>query len=83
LEEKRLADQRKKYEKHIEILEKIVDRYMQSTKQTTIQTSIAKLSYRKSESVVVDYSAAIADEYMRTKIIKEADKAAIKEAIKN
>lgn len=47
-----------------------------------IETSIAKVSFRKSESVEVDNIELIPAEFIITKTTKQADKIAIKNAIK-
>lgn len=82
LEIKRLQDAKKRFSDTNGSLERMVDRFLQSTQQTSFDTSIAKISYRKSESVVIDDETLLSDEYMRVKTTKEPDKIAIKERLK-
>lgn len=82
LEIKRLQDAKKRFSDTNASLEKMVDRFLQSTQQTSFDTSIAKIWYRKSESVVIDDENLLSDEYMRVKTTKEPDKVAIKERLK-
>lgn len=82
-EEERLAKNRKSMENSAEWLRRLVDLYMKSSKQDKVETSIAKLSYRKSEQVVIVNELEIPAEYMRTKTTTEPDKTLIKEALKS
>lgn len=82
-EEERLAKNRKSMENRAEWLKRLVDLYMKSSKQDKVETSIAKLSYRKSEQVVIVNELEIPAEYMRTKTTTEPDKTLIKEALKS
>ena len=79
---KRLQDRKKHYSDTNASLERMVDRFLQSTQQDRFDTSIAKISYRKSESVVIDDETLLSDEYIRVKTTKEPDKIAIKERLK-
>ncbi len=79
---KRLQDQKKKYSDTNQSLERMVDKFLQSTCQTSFDTSIAKISYRKSESVSILDESLLNSEYLRVKTTSEPDKIKIKEDIK-
>lgn len=79
---KRLQDQKKKYSDTNQSLERMVDKFLQSTCQTSFDTSIAKISYRKSESVSILDESLLTSEYLRVKTTSEPDKIKIKEDIK-
>lgn len=79
---KRLQDAKKKYSDNNWSLEKLVDWFLQSTGQTSFDTSIAKISYRKSESVTILDESLLSSEYLRVKTTSEPDKVKIKEDIK-
>lgn len=83
IEIKRLSDQKKRFDNNKKVLEGILDQYLKVSKIDKLETSIAKLSYRKSESVTVLDEDLLNDEYWREKITKEVDKIKIKEDIKN
>ena len=82
-EEERLAKSRKSMESKAAWLKRLVDLYMKSSKQDKAETSIAKLSYRRSEQVNIINELEIPKEYMRTNTTVEPDKTLIKEALKN
>jgi len=79
---KRLEDQKKKYSTTNKSLERMVDKFLTSTCQTSFNTSIAKISYRKSESISILDESLLNSEYLRVKTTTEPDKIKIKEDLK-
>ena len=80
-EEKRLADIRRKLERHAEAIKGYLARECIKTGVEKIGGVSANISFRTSEKTVIDNEADIPDEYWRVK--KEPDLAAIKAAIKS
>ena len=79
-EEKRLAEIRRKLERHAEAVKCYLARECINTGVEKIGGVSANISFRTSEKTVIDNEAEIPDEYWRVK--KEPDLAAIKAAIK-
>lgn len=80
-EEKRLAEIRRKLERHAEAIKGYLARECIKTGVEKIGGISANISFRTSEKTVIDNEADIPDEYWRVK--KEPDLAAIKAAIKS
>lgn len=74
------ATAKKKRDANIERLKHYIDEQLQKAGIEKLQAGAFKLSYRKSESVLITDDQAIPDIYLKVK--KEADKTAIKKAIK-
>lgn len=79
-EEKRLAEIRRKLERHAEAIKGYLARECINTGVEKIGGISANISFRTSEKTVIDNEAEIPDEYWRVK--REPDLAAIKAAIK-
>lgn len=79
-EEKRLAEIRRKLERHAEAVKSYLARECINTGVEKIGGVSANISFRTSEKTVIDNEAEIPDEYWRVK--REPDLAAIKAAIK-
>lgn len=79
---KRLQEMKRVRVNSIERLKTTLKIAMELTGLHEIKTPTLKVSFRKSESVQVDDVVLLDEKYVRTKVIKEADKTAIKEAIK-
>ena len=62
-------------------LEGYLSTTMQKNAISSISTSIAKISFRKSSAVVITDEKLIPEEFIKTKEVKSIDKIAIKEAI--
>lgn len=80
-EEKRLAEIRRKLERHAEAIKGYLARECIKMGVEKIGGISANISFRTSEKTVIDNEADIPDEYWRVK--KEPDLAAIKAAIKS
>ena len=76
IEKDLFAEREKKAKNKAEKLKAYLDQYLNGDK---FNTTKVKISYRKSEKIVIDDIDLIQEEYI--KIIREADKTAIKEAI--
>lgn len=77
---KTLDAMQKSKEKQIEFLEKVLAQLTQNNKWTN---GVETISYRKSEQVIVEDLESLPTQYLRKKEIVEADKTALKEALKN
>lgn len=80
-EAKRLMDIAKFYSNRVKRIKQSVTYAMQAHGIEKIETDYFRLSFRKSESVVVDDVEKLSDEYIVTK--KSANKVAIKKALKS
>lgn len=80
IESKRLGEIAKFYKNRAERVKKSVAWAMESHSVEKIETDMFRLSFRKSESVVVDDVEKLEEKYIVVK--KQADKTAIKKAIK-
>lgn len=78
---KRLTDLKKKRERLAERLKENISRSMLEHDIEKLDTGLFKLSFLKSESVLVD-DTQLDEKYIVTKITKQADKVAIKKALK-
>lgn len=78
-EETRLADRRRSTEKKIEFFKRMLADNMDGQKFSTAKCAV---SFRKSETVEVDDMQLLPAELLRVKNIIEADKTAIKTALK-
>ena len=78
-EEQRLLERRKVSERKAESLKNYLQAMLGGQKWKSAR---AVVSYRKTQSVVVDDLDALPTEYMRFKTISEPDKVAIKDALK-
>lgn len=81
-EEKLLADRRRAREKRIESLKGYLTASMMAANENGIETSKVCLSFRKSESVVVN-EAILDKQYLTEKVTYSPDKTAIKKALKD
>ena len=80
-EEKLLADRRRAREKRIESLKNYLTSSMVAANENGIETSKVCISFRKSESVVVN-ETILDKQYLAEKVTYSPDKTAIKKAIK-
>lgn len=81
-EEKALADRRRAREKRIENLKNYLTSSMVAANENGIETSKVCISFRKSESVVVN-EALLDQKYFNEKVTYTPDKTAIKKALKD
>lgn len=81
-EEKALADRRRAREKRIENLKNYLASSMVAANENGIETSKVCISFRKSESVVVN-EALLDQKYFNEKVTYTPDKTAIKKALKD
>ena len=81
-EEKALADRRKAREKRIENLKNYLTSSMVAANENGIETSKVCISFRKSESVVVN-EEILDRKYFNEKVSYTPDKTAIKKALKD
>lgn len=81
-EEKALAERRKSKEKKAERLKAYLLRSMQCLGDKKFETSRVAVIIRKSDVTVIDEPDAIPARYVKEKIERQPDKAAIKKAIK-
>lgn len=81
-EEKALADRRRAREKRIENLKNYLTSSMVAANENGIETSKVCISFRKSESVVVN-EALLDQKYFNEKVSYTPDKTAIKKALKD
>lgn len=82
-EEAALAARRKAHEKKAGGLQDYLGAMLTAAGKDKLETARAKLSFRRSEAVIVDNLDTIPAEYRREKVTVEADKTAIKAAIKD
>jgi len=78
---KRLTDLKKKRERLAERLKENISRSMLEHNIEKLDTGLFKLSFLKGESVLAD-DTQLDEKYIVTKITKQADKVAIKKALK-
>jgi hypothetical protein len=78
----RLNNMKKVVERRAERLKEIISRAMIAHDIKEVKTDLFKVSFLKSEAVLVD-EALLDEKYLITKVTKQADKVAIKKAIKN
>ena len=78
----RLTNMKKMAEKRAERLKEYISRAMLAHNITEVKTDLFKVSFLKSESVLVD-DAELDEKYIIIKTTKQADKVAIKKAIKS
>jgi hypothetical protein len=81
-EEKALADRRRAREKRIENLKNYLTSSMVAANENGIETSKVCISFRKSESVVVN-EEILDRKYFNEKVSYTPDKTAIKKALKD
>lgn len=82
-EEKALAERRAVREKKAERLRRYLSDSMQALGDTKLETARVALSFRKSESVVIEDQSALPVEFIKVKMTETPDKVAIKKAIKS
>ena len=82
-EEKVLAELRSVREKKAERLRRYLSDSMQALGDTKLETARVALSFRKSESVVIEDQAALPVEFLKVKMTETPDKTAIKAALKS
>jgi chaperonin cofactor prefoldin len=80
---KRLKDRKETIENGLDRLKTSLSQAMILNGMTEIKCDTLKASFRKSESVEIIDFEKLPDNFKRTKIVMEADKIKIKEAIKN
>lgn len=81
-EERKLAERRGRNERKAERLRRYLSDSMLALGDTKLETARVALSFRKSESVVIEDQAALPVEFLKVKMTETADKAAIKKALK-
>ena len=79
----RLTALKKYYATRSENLKNYVAYSMDKAGQDKIETSVVKLSFRKSDSLVVDNESLVPSEYIIIKQVTQVDKNAIKKDIKD
>lgn len=79
---KRLNDLKYSYEKKANNIKNYISFSLQKNGIEKLETDIAKLSFRKSQSLTITDENLIPKEFITIKEIKNIDKMAIKEAIK-
>lgn len=83
-EEKRLKEKRKSVEKSAERLKSYVLENLLMLDKKKIKTSVGDIAIRKSQAVEINTDVNVLDDrFKRVKTTVEADKTALKEAIKN
>jgi hypothetical protein len=82
LEIKRLQALKKPLVNSIDRLKNNLSQAMQMFDVTELKTPLLKINFRKSESVEIEDIALLDADFVKTTIIKAADKIAIKDAIK-
>lgn len=80
---KRLSDLKKSVSNKAKNIENYISYAMKKHNIEKIDADIAKISFRKSETLEVENEALIPEEFILTKEIKQVDKMAIKKAIKD
>ena len=80
-EEKNLADRRKVKENKIESLKRYLSDGLTMAGYQKFETARCALSFRKSKQVEIQEGTELPAEYITTKIVEQADKKALKEAI--
>lgn len=80
---KRLQNAKKQREKASEYLKERIKHAMELFNIEEIKTPLVKINFRKSETVEVEDVNALPNVYKNVKVVETADKAMIKEAIKN
>jgi hypothetical protein len=78
VEAKRLLELSKSYRNRANSIEKWVKYSMLSHGITEIKTSLARISFRRSEQVVIVDESLIPEKFIKTKVTKSIDKVAIK-----
>ena len=81
-EEQTLSERRKSAERKAEYLKDYLSLCMDIVGQNKLETDKCKISFRRSESVNITDFDKLPEEYKRTKTVVEADKTAIKDALK-
>lgn len=82
IEEQILSERRKSAERKAEYLKDYLSLCMDIVGQNKLETGKCKISFRRSEFVNITDFDKLPEEYKRTKTIVEADKTAIKDALK-
>ena len=82
-EERKLAERRGRNERKAERLRRYLSDSMLALGDTKLETARVALSFRKSESVVIEDQAALPVEFLKVKMTETPDKTAIKKAIKS
>ena len=82
-EAKRLLERAKRIDKNADYLKSLMLETLLNIDKNKLKTAKFTFSTRKSESIEIDEGFNINGEYVRVKETREADKIAIKEALKN
>lgn len=82
-EEINLTERRKRIENKIEKLERYLTDSLMERDIDKFESVRAKVSFRKSTSVVIDNQDEIDKEYIKQKVTETVDKTKLKEALKN
>lgn len=80
---KRMTEQKKRIEDSIDRMKDSLDTYMTVKNTDKIDTGLFRFSYRATEKVIINDDALLEPRFIRQKITEEADKTAIKQALKS
>ena len=83
VEIKRLSELKSVYKNKSDSLKDYISYSMQKNGIEKVETDIARLSFRKSQTVEIEDISKLPERFVVTKVSKTADKKAIKEAIEN
>ena len=83
VEIKRLSELKSAYKNKSESLKDYISYSMKKNGIEKVETDIARLSFRKSQTVEIEDISKLPERFVVTKVSKTADKKAIKEAIEN
>ena len=79
----RLNDLKSKSEKKVDSMKEYLSYNLQQMDIKKLDTALFKLSFRKSESVVIDDQTQLPKEYIKVKTTESPDKTALKKALKD
>jgi len=82
-EQARLNELKSKAKKKADAMKDYLAYNLQQMDIKKLDTTLFKLSFRKSESVVVDDQTQLPEEYIKVKTTESPDKTALKKALKN
>lgn len=83
VEIKRLSELKSAYKNKSESLKDYISYSMKKNGIEKVETDIARLSFRKSQTVEIEDISKLPERFVVTKVSKTADKKAIKEALEN
>lgn len=79
---KRMTEAKKRAKDGAERMKSALDTYMTIKNTDKIDTGLFRFSYRATEKVIINDDALLEPRFIRQKVTEEADKTAIKQAIK-